>query len=147
MKGPLKIYTDGACKGNPGPGGWGVFIVDTNLKEYELSGYEQYTTNNQMEMLGAIKALEAVSNPESIELFTDSMYLKNGITTWIQQWVKNGWQTANKKPVKNQDLWMQLHDFTTAHDITWKWIKGHAGHFGNERADALARNAILKLLL
>jgi len=146
MKGPLKIYTDGACIGNPGAGGWGVFVVDANKKEFEFSGYEKHTTNNRMELMGAIEALECLPpTQEHVSLYTDSKYVKNGITIWIQSWMKNGWKTAAKQPVKNQDLWMKLHDLTNAQKVDWNWIRGHSGHFGNERADALARNAIVRL--
>lgn len=144
MKGPFKIYTDGACVGNPGPGGWGVFIVDASKAEFEFSGGEKDTTNNRMEMMGAIIALEKIERGEQIEIYTDSQYLKNGITSWIHGWVKNNWKTASKQPVKNQDLWERLHLLSTQHNVQWKWIKGHAGHFGNERADALARNAVVR---
>lgn len=145
MKSPIKIYTDGACTGNPGPGGWGAFIIDAEQKEFEFSGGEEHTTNNRMEMLGAIAGLENIVEGMMVELFTDSAYLKNGITTWIKGWLRNNWQTVDKKPVKNQDLWIRLHELSTKHNVQWNWIKGHAGHFGNERADALAKGAIVRL--
>jgi len=145
MKGPLQIYTDGACIGNPGAGGWGVFIIDQDKAEYEFSGFEAHTTNNRMELMGAIRALDSLKDTISVSIYTDSQYLKKGITLWIHAWIDNGWKTTNKQSVKNQDLWMELHHLTQKHDVCWNWIKGHAGHFGNERADALARNAIVQL--
>ncbi len=136
---PIEIFTDGACSGNPGPGGWGVLIIDHG-SERELNGGEASTTNNRMEMLAAIEALKATTG--AIILHTDSTYVKNGITQWINGWKKNGWKTAAKKPVKNQDLWIALDEATAGRDIDWRWVKGHAGHPGNERADALARDGI-----
>ena len=139
----LFAYTDGACSGNPGPGGWGVLLVakdgDSILKERELKGGEAETTNNRMELLAAINALEALERPSSIIVVTDSAYVKNGVESWIHGWKTNGWRTANKKPVKNVDLWQRLDTAQTRHDVTWEWVKGHAGHPENERADELAR--------
>ena len=139
----LFAYTDGACSGNPGPGGWGALLIamkgGTVLKERELNGGEAETTNNRMELLAAINALEALEKPSKITVVTDSAYVKNGVTGWIEGWKRNGWRTASKKPVKNEDLWRRLDDARTRHDVTWEWVKGHAGHPENERADALAR--------
>ncbi|USO02281.1 MAG: ribonuclease HI [Alphaproteobacteria bacterium] len=146
MKGPFKIYTDGACSGNPGQGGWGAFIIDAMNKEFQLSGYEERTTNNRMELMGVIEALSSMpAEGEKIAIYTDSQYVKNGITVWIHGWIKNGWKTAGRQPVKNQDLWAKLHDLTNVHEVDWNWVRGHAGDFGNERADALARSAIVRL--
>ncbi len=132
------IYTDGACSGNPGPGGWGAILtMGSNRKE--LSGGEADTTNNRMELMAAIQSLEALKQRCVVTLYTDSNYVKNGITTWIHGWNKNGWRTADKKPVKNAELWQRLEAARTRHDVTWKWVKGHAGHPENERADELAR--------
>ncbi len=139
----LFAYTDGACSGNPGPGGWGALLVaregDTVVKERELSGGEALTTNNRMELLAAIHALESLARPSTITVVTDSAYVKNGISSWMHGWKRNGWRTADKKPVKNVELWQRLDAARTRHDVTWKWVKGHAGHPENERADALAR--------
>ncbi len=139
----LFAYTDGACSGNPGPGGWGVLLVAKNgdkvLKERELNGGEAETTNNRMELLAAIKALEALDRSSAITLVTDSAYVKNGITSWLANWKANGWRTAGKKPVKNEDLWRRLDEAQHRHEVTWEWVKGHAGHPENERADELAR--------
>jgi ribonuclease HI len=139
----LFAYTDGACSGNPGPGGWGALLVardgDTVLKERELSGGEALTTNNRMELLAAINALEALDRPAKITVVTDSVYVKNGVTDWIAGWKRNGWKTAAKKPVKNEDLWQRLDEARARHEVRWEWIKGHAGHPENERADELAR--------
>lgn len=139
----LFAYTDGACSGNPGPGGWGVLLIarngDTVLKERELKGGEPDTTNNRMELLAAINALEALERRSAITVVTDSEYVKNGVESWIYGWKRNGWKTSNKKPVKNVDLWQRLDEARGRHDVTWEWIKGHAGHPENERADALAR--------
>lgn len=136
-------YTDGACSGNPGPGGWGALLVardgDTVLRERELSGGEADTTNNRMELLAAISALESLTRPTKITVITDSAYLKNGIETWLAGWKRNGWRTASRKPVANEDLWRRLDSAHAGHDVTWEWTKGHAGHPENERADALAR--------
>ncbi len=139
----LIAHTDGACSGNPGPGGWGVLLEakqgGTVVKERELSGGEGETTNNRMELMAAIMALETLGRASAITVVTDSAYVKNGVTSWIHGWKKNGWKTAAKKPVKNVDLWQRLDEAQARHDVTWKWIKGHAGHAENERADALAR--------
>ena len=139
----LFAYTDGACSGNPGPGGWGVLLQakdgDTVVKERELSGGEAETTNNRMELLAAISALETLAKPSAITIFTDSAYVKNGVTSWIHGWKKNGWKTSNRKPVKNVELWKRLDAARARHDVTWEWVKGHAGHPENERADELAR--------
>ena len=139
----INIYTDGACKGNPGQGGWGA-ILAYNGHIKEISGYSKDTTNNIMELTAVIKALEALKNPCRIILTTDSKYVKNGITEWIYNWKKNGWKTANKKPVKNKELWIMLEESTQQHQIQWEWIKGHSGHPQNERADELANLAIEK---
>lgn len=137
------VWTDGACSGNPGPGGWGALLRaqngDTVLKERELSGGEAATTNNRMELMAAIMALEALTRPANVTLTTDSAYVKNGVTGWIHGWKRNGWKTAGKKPVKNVDLWQRLDAAQARHQVTWQWIKGHAGHAENERADELAR--------
>ncbi|PCJ10157.1 MAG: ribonuclease HI [Rhodobacteraceae bacterium] len=140
----LFAYTDGACSGNPGPGGWGVLLRATDddgniAKERELKGGEPDTTNNRMELLAAINALESLSRPSTLTVVTDSAYVKNGVTTWIFSWKKNGWKTASRKPVKNVDLWQRIDEAQARHQVTWKWIKGHAGHAENERADELAR--------
>ena len=139
----LFAYTDGACSGNPGPGGWGALLVardgDTVVKERELSGGDADTTNNRMELLAAISALESLSRPTALTVVTDSAYVKGGITEWLRGWIRNGWRTSTKKPVKNEDLWRRLDAAAAPHDVTWKWVKGHAGHPENERADELAR--------
>jgi ribonuclease HI len=139
----LFAYTDGACSGNPGPGGWGVLLVardgDSVLKERELSGGEAATTNNRMELMAAISALEALERPSALTVVTDSAYVKNGVTDWIHGWKRNGWRTAGRDPVKNADLWQRLDAAQGRHRVIWRWIKGHAGHAENERADALAR--------
>ncbi|RPE63217.1 ribonuclease HI [Pacificibacter maritimus] len=139
----IHAWTDGACSGNPGPGGWGVLMraMDgtTVLKERELKGGEADTTNNRMELLAAINALETLTRPTNITITTDSAYVKNGVTGWIHGWKRNGWKTANKKPVKNVDLWQRIDAAQATHQVTWKWIKGHAGHAENEHADELAR--------
>ncbi|MEO9823488.1 MAG: ribonuclease HI [Paracoccaceae bacterium] len=139
----LLAYTDGACSGNPGPGGWGALmqakVGDAIVKERELKGGEKLTTNNRMELLAAINALEALERTSAITIVTDSTYVKNGVTSWIHGWKKNGWKTAAKKPVKNDDLWKRLDEANARHDVTWEWVKGHAGHEENERADELAR--------
>ena len=136
------IYTDGACSGNPGPGGWGA-ILRAGGHEKELSGGEDETTNNRMELMAAIAALEELKQPSPIDLFTDSTYVRDGIMKWIHNWKRNGWKTAAKKPVKNVDLWKRLELAMEPHDIEWLWVKGHAGHPDNERADELARSAII----
>ncbi|MCR9069812.1 MAG: ribonuclease HI [Rhodobacteraceae bacterium] len=139
----LFAYTDGACSGNPGPGGWGVLLQartgDTVVKERELKGGEADTTNNRMELEAAIAALEALERPSRVTVVTDSAYVKGGITAWLHSWKRNGWKTATKKPVKNEDLWRRLDAAAARHDVTWEWVKGHAGHPENERADELAR--------
>jgi len=135
------IYTDGACSGNPGPGGWGV-VLRWNGTEKELHGGDPQTTNNRMELMAAIKALEALNRPSRVRLHTDSTYLLDGITKWIAGWQRNGWRTSAKKPVKNEDLWRRLIEAKNGHDVNWQWVKGHAGDEGNERADALARLGI-----
>jgi ribonuclease HI len=133
----VEIFTDGACKGNPGPGGWGA-ILRSSGKERELSGGESPTTNNRMELMAAIEALNALKKPCRVQLWTDSNYVRDGITKWIHGWRRNGWKTADKKPVKNSELWQALLDAAEPHRIEWHWVKGHAGHPENERADALA---------
>lgn len=133
------IYTDGACSGNPGPGGWGALIIN-NGEEKELSGYEEDTTNNRMELMAAIMALENINQPSSIELFTDSKYVKDGITKWISAWVKNDWKNSERKPVKNKDLWIKLLGVSGKHKVSWNWVKGHSANELNERVDFLARN-------
>jgi len=139
----LHAYTDGACSGNPGPGGWGVLLRATQdgetLKERELSGGEAETTNNQMELMAAIMALETLERASKITVVTDSAYVKNGVTGWIHGWKRNGWKTSAKKPVKNVELWQRLDTAQARHDVTWEWVKGHAGHPENEKADELAR--------
>lgn len=139
----LFAFTDGACSGNPGPGGWGVLLQardgDTVLKVRELKGGEADTTNNRMELLAAIAALEALERPSSLTVVTDSAYVKNGVTTWVHSWKKNGWKTAARKPVKNEDLWQRLDLAQARHEVNWEWVKGHAGHPENELADELAR--------
>jgi ribonuclease HI len=134
----VEIFTDGACSGNPGPGGWGA-ILRFKGNEKEIMGGETATTNNRMEMMAAISALEALTRPCKIDLYTDSAYLRGGITGWIHGWKRNGWRTADKKPVKNEDLWRRLDEALAIHKVDWRWVKGHAGHDMNERADALAR--------
>ena len=142
----LFAYTDGACSGNPGPGGWGVLLLamdgDDVVKERALKGGEALTTNNKMELMAAISALEALAKPSIITLVTDSNYVKNGITGWIHGWKRNGWKNAAKKPVANAELWQRLDTVQARHTVTWKWVKGHAGHAENERADALAREGM-----
>ncbi|MEQ9662129.1 MAG: ribonuclease HI [Parasphingopyxis sp.] len=136
----VEIFTDGACKGNPGPGGWGA-LIRYGAHEKELSGGEPETTNNRMELLAAIRALEALTRPSTVRITTDSVYVRDGITKWIHGWRRNGWKTAAKKPVKNADLWQELVEAAAPHDIEWAWVKGHAGHPENERADRLASDA------
>ena len=140
-KATVEIFTDGACSGNPGPGGWGL-ILRYKDTEKELSGGETETTNNRMELMAAIRGLQALTRPMHVRIHTDSTYVKDGITKWIANWKRNGWKTAAKKPVKNVDLWLELDQALTGHVVEWRWVKGHAGHPENERADALARNAI-----
>jgi ribonuclease HI len=141
----VDLFTDGACSGNPGPGGWGA-ILRFRGTEKELSGGERQTTNNRMELMAAIAGLEALKRAVKVRVHTDSMYLKDGITKWIHGWKKKGWKTADKKPVKNVDLWQRLEKAIAEHDVSWHWVKGHAGHAENERADELARTAIATLL-
>ena len=135
------VHTDGACSGNPGPGGWGM-ILDYNGTRKELCGGEANTTNNRMELMGAISALESLKRPCPVEMHVDSNYVKDGITKWIHGWKKNGWKTAGKKPVKNAELWQRLDAALKQHQVSWHWVKGHAGHDGNERADELAREGM-----
>jgi ribonuclease HI len=137
----VTMFTDGACSGNPGPGGWGAILMSGPHRK-ELNGGEAETTNNRMELFAAIAALEALKRASKVELHTDSNYLKDGITKWIHGWKRNGWRTADKKPVKNAELWQRLEAATKHHDITWHWVKGHAGHPENERADELARQGL-----
>ncbi len=141
----IEIFTDGACQGNPGPGGWGA-VLRYKDKEKDLSGSEAHTTNNRMELLAAIEALAAVKEPCAIKLTTDSKYVQDGIMKYLANWKKNGWKTAAKKPVKNIDLWQRLDEEVQQHNISWHWVKGHNGHAENERADELARQAIVKML-
>jgi ribonuclease HI len=138
---PVQIFTDGACSGNPGPGGWGA-VLRFDGKEKELKGGEPVTTNNRMELMAAISALETLKRDCSVDMFTDSNYLKDGITKWIHSWRRNGWRTAEKKPVKNAELWQRLDAALGRHQIRWHWVRGHAGHAENERADALAREGM-----
>ena len=139
----VEIFSDGACSGNPGPGGWGT-ILRFEGREKELSGYEPETTNNRMELLGAIAGLEALTRPCRVALTTDSQYVKKGMTEWIDGWVKRGWKNSQKKPVANRDLWERLLKLTEPHQVEWHWVRGHDGHAENERCDALAREAIEK---
>ena len=141
IKAPVIVYTDGACSGNPGPGGWGAILMSGEHRK-EIFGGEANTTNNRMELLAAISALEALKRKSAVEIHTDSNYVKNGITTWIHGWKKNGWKTADKKPVKNAELWQRLEALTHDHTVAWHWVKGHAGHPENERADELAREGM-----
>jgi ribonuclease HI len=140
----VEIFTDGACSGNPGPGGWGVILRFGN-RERELSGGDPATTNNRMELMAAIMALEALKRPCRVRLFTDSNYLRDGVTKWIHGWKKNGWRTSDKKPVKNVELWQRLDAARLLHRVDWIWVKGHSGHPENERADRLARSEIEKI--
>jgi ribonuclease HI len=137
----VRIYTDGACRGNPGPGGWGALLVAPQ-GEKELWGGEAQTTNNRMELTAAIRGLEALKRRCSVAIYTDSQYLRNGIREWLPQWKLRGWKTADRKPVKNRDLWERLDELVTGHEVEWHWVKGHAGHDGNERADELANRGI-----
>ena len=138
------VYTDGACSGNPGPGGWGATIKIED-ETFEIFGGEDNTTNNRMELIAAIKALEYLNKNHKITLYTDSNYVKDGITKWIFNWKKNNWKTSTKKPVKNSDLWIQLDEIQNKREVKWSWVKGHAGNLGNERADELARMGIKKI--
>lgn len=140
----VAIYTDGACSGNPGPGGWGAVLISGQHRK-ELSGGEALTTNNRMELLAAISALEALKGPSMVEIHTDSQYLRNGVTRWIHSWKRNGWRTADRKPVKNAELWQRLDAAQSRHEVAWHWVRGHAGEVENERADELARAAIKAL--
>jgi ribonuclease HI len=140
-KGPVIIHTDGACSGNPGPGGWGV-VMDWNGTRKELCGGEQLTTNNRMELVAATQGLKALKRPCTVEMHVDSVYVKDGIGKWIHGWKKNGWKTADKKPVKNVELWQELDEAIKRHTISWHWVKGHDGHPENERADELARQGM-----
>lgn len=147
MTAVIRIYTDGACSGNPGPGGWGALIKQQGQRDRELSGGELHTTNNRMELRAAIEALRALeamppAERAQVHCTTDSTYVKDGITRWILQWERKGWMGARGKPVKNQDLWRQLHELNQAHRVQWHWVRGHRGHPENERADALARGAV-----
>jgi ribonuclease HI len=139
----VEIFTDGACKGNPGPGGWAA-VIRSGAREKELSGGEPLTTNNRMELLAAIRALEALKRPCEVVLYTDSIYVRDGISKWIHGWRRNGWKTADRKPVKNAELWQELLDAAAPHKVDWRWVKGHAGHPENERADKLACDAAMQ---
>ncbi|MGE3066160.1 MAG: ribonuclease HI [Hyphomicrobiaceae bacterium] len=141
----IVIYTDGACSGNPGPGGWGAILISGRHRK-EISGGEEMTTNNRMELAAAIGALEALKKPSRVELHTDSVYVKNGITSWIIGWKRNGWKTADRSPVRNADLWQRLDAARASHDVSWRWVKGHAGEVENERADELAREGMRPFL-
>jgi len=141
----VEIFTDGACRGNPGPGGWGA-ILRAGGREKELYGAEAETTNNRMELTAAIRALEALTRPCTVSLTTDSEYVKKGISEWLPNWKRRGWKTAGRKPVKNADLWRSLDDLAQCHAVSWHWVRGHAGHEENERADELANRAIDELL-
>lgn len=140
----VRIFTDGACSGNPGPGGWGA-ILSYRGRRKELHGGAPDTTNNRMELTAAIRALEALKRPSAVDVYTDSQYVRGGITEWLAGWLKNGWKTSAKKPVKNADLWQELHHLTQRHDVDWHWVKGHAGHAENERADELARQGVAEV--
>ena len=145
----VEVYTDGACKGNPGPGGWGALLrirSAQGVREKELYGGESLTTNNRMELLAVIRALEALKRPCAVTLYTDSVYVQKGITEWIHGWKKRGWLTAAKEPVKNADLWRELETASCAHQMDWRWVKGHAGHPENERADELANRGVQQIL-
>ncbi len=141
----IHVYTDGACRGNPGPGAWGVLIVNGEQRK-EIGGAEKETTNNRMELTAAIEALSHVQCVAQVILTTDSNYVKDGITQWIMNWKRNGWKTKNKKPVKNDDLWKRLDDLVANHKVQWEWVKGHSGHLGNERADQIANEFLDQLL-
>jgi ribonuclease HI len=137
----VEIYTDGACSGNPGPGGWGAILMDGSHTK-EICGGDADTTNNRMELMAAIAALESLKRPATVRLHTDSVYLRSGITSWLPKWKRNGWRTASNKPVKNADLWQRLEAAVGRHEVAWLWVKGHAGDPGNERADALANKGL-----
>ncbi len=141
----VRIYTDGACRGNPGPGGWGA-LLRSGRHHKEIRGGESHTTNNRMELTAAIEALCALKQSSSVNVYTDSQYLRLGITKWLSEWKRRGWRTASKSPVKNEDLWRRLDELTKQHDVRWYWVKGHSGHSGNERADKLANQAIDELI-
>ena len=141
----IHIYTDGACRGNPGPGGWGA-LLECEAYKKEIKGASQLTTNNIMELTAVIESLKLIKNPSKIVITTDSTYVKNGITTWIHDWKLKGWKTANKKPVKNKALWEELDNLSNLHNIQWAWVRGHIGHRGNEKADQLANEAIDNIL-
>jgi ribonuclease HI len=140
----VRIYTDGACKGNPGPGGWGA-LLRSGTHERELYGGDPATTNNRMELTAVIRALEALKRPSKVEVYTDSEYVMKGITEWLAAWKRRGWKTADRKPVKNADLWRELDDLTNKHEVRWHWVRGHSGHPDNERADALANRGVMSL--
>jgi len=140
----VRIYTDGACKGNPGPGGWGA-LLRYGDHERELWGGDPATTNNRMELLAVIRALESLKRRCEVEVYTDSQYVRNGITTWMADWKRRGWKTADRKPVKNMDLWQRLDTLAADHHVRWHWVRGHAGHDGNERADQLANRGVAEL--
>jgi ribonuclease HI len=140
----IDIFTDGACSGNPGPGGWAA-ILRSGKHEKEISGAERATTNNRMEMMAAIRALQSLKSPSAVTIHTDSRYLMDGATQWLKKWKANGWKTSNKKPVKNDDLWRALEEAAAPHQVSWRWVKGHSDHVENARADALARAAIATL--
>lgn len=142
---PVTIYTDGACSGNPGPGGWGALLIHGDSRK-ELTGGEPLTTNNRMELTAAIMALEALKRPCSVDLWTDSQYLRQGVMSWLAGWKANGWRTADKKPVKNAELWRRLDEARTRHDVRWHWLRGHAGHALNEHVDGLARQGMAPYL-
>jgi ribonuclease HI len=142
----VEIYTDGACSGNPGPGGWGALLLYGSQAKEICGGESAGTTNNRMELMAAIQALESLTKPATVRLHTDSVYLRNGITSWLANWKRNGWRTADKKPVKNADLWQRLDAAAGRHQVTWLWVKGHAGDPGNERADALANRGMREAL-
>lgn len=142
---PVEIYTDGACRGNPGPGGWGVLLL-TDRTEKELCGGDIATTNNRMELMAAIQGLSALNRRCNVSVYTDSEYVRRGISEWLANWKKRGWKTANRKPVKNEDLWRKLDELAAQHDIEWHWVKGHAGNPGNERADQLANDGLERSL-
>jgi ribonuclease HI len=141
MTGPVSIYTDGACKGNPGPGGWGALLVWGD-HEKELCGGDPATTNNRMELTAVIRALQSLKRGCSVEIYTDSQYVKNGIESWIHGWKRNGWKTADRKPVKNAELWRELEALTAQHRVSWHWVRGHTDHPGNDRADTLANRGV-----
>ena len=145
MKSEVTIYTDGACRGNPGPGGWGA-VLTYGSKQKELFGAEAETTNNRMELTAAIRALESLTRSCKVSLYTDSQYVRKGILEWMDNWKQRGWKTAGRKPVKNRDLWITLDDAMSRHDVDWHWVKGHSGNTGNEHADSLANKAIDNML-